>query len=181
MALKQLKEFDINNLYKVLKRIDVETLKLVADNCFKSSIKTLEGYNGIINKLFRLGIINVNSYLQYVNDNLAVDDKIKKVLIELNLSRNVNNMDRGFYSTWTESWGFADDVILYAANLSKDKANAMQYLNKILSNWNTQGVKTLELAQKTKVENNENQTFIHNQYSKEQIKSLISNLDEVEV
>jgi len=90
-------------------------------------------------------------------------------------------MDRSFYSTWTESWGFADDVILYAASLSKDKANAMQYLNKILSNWNTQGVKTLELAQKTKVENNENQTFIHNQYSKEQIKSLISNLDEVEV
>lgn len=160
---------------------DIETLKLVADNCFKSSIRTLDGYNNIINKLFKLGIVNVNSYLQYINDNLAFDEKIKKVLIELNLSRNVNNMDRNFYSIWTKDWNFTDDVILHGARLSKDKSNAMQYLNKILTNWNSQGVKTLELAEKTKVENNENNAFIHNQYSKEQIKSLISNLDEVEV
>ncbi len=160
---------------------DVETLRLVADNCFKSSIKTLEGFNNIINKLFRLGIVSMNSYLQYISDNLATDEKIKKVLVELNLSRNVNNMDRSFYSTWTESWNFNDDVILYAASLSKDKSNAMQYLNKILSNWNGQGVKTLESAKQTKVEVVENSTFIHNQYSKEQIKGLISNLDEVEV
>ena len=33
----------------------------------------------------------------------------------------------------------------------------------------------------TACEKVENNSFIHNQYSKEQIKSLISNLDEVEV
>ena len=160
---------------------DVETLKLVADNCFKSSIRTLEGFNNIINKLFRLGIVNINSYLQYINDNLAVDEKIKKILIELNLTRNVNNMDRNFYSTWTSSWGFEDNVILYAATLSKDKSNAMQYLNKILSNWNSQGIKTIDKAKSSKVEVAEETSFIHNKYSKEQISSLITNLDEVEV
>ena len=175
------KEIDTYVVSWINMGFDVETLKLVADNCFKSSIKTLEGYNGIINKLFKLGIVNVNAYLQYVNDNLAFDEKIKNVLTALNLTRNVNNMDRNFYSVWTRDWGFDDTVIMYAATIAKDKANAMQYLNKILSNWNTQGVKTLELAQKAKVENTETSTFIHNQYSKEQIKSLISNLDEVEV
>ena len=160
---------------------DVEMLKLVADNCFKSSIKTLEGFNSIINKLFKLGIVNTNSYLQYINDNLAVDEKIKEILKELNLSRNVNNMDRNFYRTWTGDWGFDQAVIIYAATLSKDKTNAVQYLNKILSNWNSQGVKTLEQAQKTKVEENKESSFIHNSYTKEQIASLITNLDEVEV
>lgn len=160
---------------------DVELLKLVADNCFKSSIRTLEGFNNIVNKLFKLGIVNTEAYLRYVNDNLALDEKIKKVLLELNLTRNVTNMDRNFYSTWTNDWGFADDVILYAASLSKDKANAIQYLNKILSNWNSQGVKTLDKAQSVKVEVAESQSFIHNNYTKEQITSLISNLDEVEV
>lgn len=160
---------------------DVELLKLVADNCFKSSIRTLEGFNNIINKLFRLGIVNVNSYMQYINDNLAVDEKIKKILVELNLTRNVNNMDRNFYSTWTADWGFNDDVILYGASLSKDKSNAMQYLNKILSNWNSQGVKTLDKAQNTKVESGDKSDFIHNNYTKEQISSLITNLDDWEV
>ncbi len=160
---------------------DVETLKMVADNCFKSSIKTLEGFNNIINKLFRLGIVNVNAYLQYINDNLALDENIKKILVELNLTRNVNNIDRNFYNTWTNDWGFVFEMILYGASLSKDKTNAMQYLNKILANWNSQGVKTVDKAKLTKIETTESNTFIHNQYSKEQIKSLISNLDEVEV
>ena len=160
---------------------DEETLKLVADNCFKSSIKTLEGFNNIINKLFKLGIVNIDSYMQYMNDNLAVDCKIKKILEALNLSRNVNNVDRNFYSTWTNDWGFDDSVIIYAATLSKDKSNAVMYLNKILTNWNNQGVKTLEKAQATKVETFGENNFIHNNYTKEQIASLITNLDEVEV
>ena len=160
---------------------DVETLKLVADNCFKSSIKTLEGFNGIINKLFKLGIVSMESYLQYINDNLAVDVKIKDVLEALKLSRNVNNMDRNFYKVWTMDWEFSQDVILYACELSAGKSNAMQYLNKILSNWNNQGVKTLDKAKQTKTEDVKDNSFIHNVYTKEQISSLIANLDEVEV
>ena len=175
------KEIDTYVVPWVNMGFDLETLKLVADNCFKSSIKTLEGFNGIVNKLFKLGIVSLNSYMQYISDNLAVDDKIKKVLVALNLSRNVNNMDRAFYSTWTNDWGFLDELVLYAASLSKDKSNAMQYLNKILSNWNSQGVKTLDKAQDVKLEVQENKTFIHNNYTKEQISSLIANLDEVEV
>ena len=175
------KEIDTYIVPWIYMGFDVETLKLVADNCFKSSIKTLEGFNNIINKLFKLGINNINSYMQYVNDNLAVDEKIKKVLLELNLTRNVNNMDRNFYSTWTLNWGFTDDVILYAATLSKNKANALMYLNKILSNWNNDGVKSLDKAKQQNVETSNDNTFIHNNYTKEQIASLITNLDEVEV
>lgn len=160
---------------------DVETLKLVADNCFKSSIKTLEGFNSIVNKLFKLGIVNTQAYLQYVNDNLATDETIKQILLALNLSRNVNNMDRNFYRIWVEDWGFTLDVILYACELSKDKANALNYLNKVLSNWNGQGIKTLDKAKLQKIDQPVEQSFIHNNYTKEQISSLISNLDEVEV
>ncbi len=160
---------------------DIETLKVVADNCFKSSIRTLEGFNNIIIKLFKLGIVNLNSYLQYINDNLAVDEKIKEILIALNLTRNVNNMDRSFYRTWVEDWKFEHDVILYACSLSKDKANALPYLNKILSGWNSSDIKTLDKAKQIKVDTTPEKAFIHNNYTKEQIASLITNLDDVEV
>ena len=160
---------------------DLQTLKLVADNCFKSSIKTLEGLNSILNKLFKLGIVSTESYLQYVNENLALDGKIKQILTALNLTRNVNNMDRSFYSVWINDWGFNDEIVLYACSLCVNKTNPLQYLNKILSNWNTSGIKTLEKAQTTKVEEERKVDFIHNNYTKEQISSLITNLDEVEV
>ena len=160
---------------------DQQTLTTVADNCFKSSIRTLEGFNNILLKLFRLGIVNLNSYMQYLNDNLATDSKIKEVLTHLNLNRNVNNADRSFYSVWTGDWNFAHDIVLFAADLSAGKTNALQYLNKILSNWNSAGLKTLEQVKQVKVEDNEKQEFIHNNYTKEQIASFITNLDEVEV
>lgn len=160
---------------------DNEMIMLVADNCFKSSIRTLDGMNGILNKLFKLGIINVNSYMQYLNDNLAIDNKIKEILSTMNLTRNVNNMDRSFYQTWTNDWGFDHSVVMYGASLSKDKMNAMQYLNKLLSNWNSKGTKTLEAVQNLKVEDNSKTDFIHNNYTKEQIASFLTNLDEVEL
>ena len=56
-----------------------------------------------------------------------------------------------------------------------------EYLNKILSNWNSAGLKTLEQVKLAKVEDNEKTDFIHNNYTKEQIASFITNLDEVEV
>jgi len=153
----------------------------VADNCFKSSIRTLEGLNNILNKLFKLGIITLNSYMKYLQDNLATDVKIKEVLLAMNLSRNVNSLDRTFYQTWTNDWNFTHEVILFGAGLSKDKVNAMQYLNKLLSNWNSAGTKTLEQVQNVKVETENKTDFIHNNYTKEQISSFLTNLDEVEL
>lgn len=175
------KEIEVYVVPWVNMGFDVELLTMVADNCFKSSIRTLEGFNNIINKLFKMGIVNINSYMQYLNDNLAVDDKIREVLSGLNLARNVNNMDRNFYRIWTEDWGFSHNVIMCAVEMSVGKANAVQYLNKILSNWNGEGIKTVEQAKSVRVDSPQTSSFIHNNYTKEQIASLITNLDEVEV
>ena len=142
--------------------------------------------NNIITKLFKLGIVNFDAYIQYLDDNLAQDKKIKEILSTLKLARNVNNSDRQFYKVWTIDWKFTDEIILYAASISAGTNNAMQYLNKILSNWNSQGLKTLTEVKADKANNSknikENSGFIHNNYTKEQISSFLTNLDdEIEV
>ena len=120
---------------------------------------------------------------QYISDNLAHDAVIKEVLTTLSIDRNVIKADRDYYAVWTENWGFTHDVIMYAASLSAGRNNALSYLNKILSNWNESGVKTLDKAKITSsnLPKEEPTKLIHNNYTKEQISSLISNLDEVEV
>ena len=119
--------------------------------------------------------------MQYLGDTFAQDEKIKEVLSKLGLVRNVNNLDRNFYSVWTNDWGFVHEIIMHAAGIAQNKSNAMQYLNKILSNWNSEGIKTLDKALQIKVDAAPKNNFIHNNYTKEQIASLITNLDEVEV
>ncbi len=158
---------------------DAETLKAMANDCHGTTVKTLEAFNGIVNKMFRMGITSMGGYQKYLADNLSVDGLINEVLKELNLQRTANNTDRKFYNIWANEWGFSQDVILYGASLSKDKANAIAYLNKILSNWNSEGVRTIDKVKQVKVDDNSG--FIHNNYTKEQIKSLMTNLDEVEV
>ncbi len=175
------KEIDTYVVSWINMGFDKDCLTLVADNCFKSSIRTLDGFNNIILKLFKLGIVTSESYLNYMRDNLAVDEKIKAVLSSLGLNRNVNNMDRNFFKIWTEDWGFNEEIILYGASLSAGKLNSLQYLNKILSNWNNEGLKTIDKVKSSAVEKPEKQDFIHNNYTKEQISSFLLNLDEVEV
>lgn len=184
------KEIDTYILPWLNMGFDIDCLMLVADNCFKSSIRTLEGLNSILVKLYKLGIINTASYTQYLNESLAKDNIIKEVLTELNIQRNVIKSDRDYYSIWSNNWGFSHEIIMYGASLSAGKVNAMNYLNKVLSNWHEAGVKTLEKAKATSIptenkpkenSNSRKSKFIHSNYTKEQIASLITNLDEVEV
>ncbi len=158
---------------------DESTLAAIANNCHGTTIKTLEQFNGIISKLFKLGITNLAGYQMYLQDNLSLDNLINEVLKELGLERSANNQDRNFYNTWANAWEFSHAMIMRAATLSRGKSNAVAYLNKVLSNWRSQGVKTLDQVKDTGT--GEQADFVHNNYTKEQIMSLMTNLDEVEV
>ena len=161
---------------------DFPVLKTIANNCFLSTIKTLEGMNNIIQKLYKLGIVSLDAYNRYLSENLAQDKLIKEVIDAMHLARNVNNADRSFYRVWTVDWSFSHEIIMYGATLTTGTSNAMSYLNKILANWNSAGLKSLDKVKAEKVESNKNDTsFIHNNYTKEQISSFLTNLDEVEV
>ena len=87
-------------------------------------------------------------------------------------------------------WNFDDELISYATSLSAGTQNPMQYMNKLLSNWYTLKINTIEKAkansqtvknapntQKDKL----NESYKQTNFSKEFLDSLITNLDEVDV
>lgn len=159
-----------------------EILERTADYCFKNSIRTLDAYDRVVQKLYKLGIVTIEAFNEYLRDLLAWDDKVREILEKLGIKRYVNEFDREFYRTWTEIWGFNEEVVDFATSMSTGKSNAMQYMNKILSSWKAKGIITLEQAQ-------QNSTFIadntqvkkSDKYTKEQLNSFFSNLDEVEI
>lgn len=128
------------------KGYDEDTLLAIANNCFKNSIRTLEGMNGTITKFYAHGIVSLESLNQHIESGIKTDNIIKDIILACGLSRNVNSWDRDNYRTWTYSWKLSDEVILYGASLSKDKAQPMQYLNKILSDWKEKGIDTVDKA-----------------------------------
>ncbi len=159
-----------------------EILIKITDYCFKNSIRTLDAYDRVVQKLFKLGIITLEAFNQYLGDINAWDEKVRRLLEQLGIKRYINEFDRDFYRTWTENWGFNEEIIAYATSLSVGKSNAMQYMNKILSSWKAKNITSMEQA---KLNSNfvagEAQVQKSDKYTKEQLNSFFSNLDEVEI
>lgn len=174
----------------VSKGYDATTLKILASYCFKRSIRTLEGLNGVIAKFYKLGLVTEASISQYMQDIISSDEQIKKILDKCGILRNVNSWDRDAYRTWTESWHLGYDIIDYSADFAKGKMQPIQYLNKLLSSMFDNGVKTLEDAKnymkksgttgagapKVAVQNFESRT-----YDQKELDALFDNLDNIEI
>lgn len=163
---------------------DEEALKTIANFCFKKSIRTLEGMNTIVLKFYKLGTISLQSINQYFDDLVAFDEKIKVILQQLNLSRNVNTWDRNYYKTWVEDWKISPELLQYGINLAKDKIQPMVYLNKTLSSFNEMKITNIEDAKKLGNfigETNSKPALKGRSYSASEISSLFDSLEEFEV
>jgi len=169
------------------KGFNEQSLIQIANFCFKSNIRTLEGMEQSVQKFHKLGLVSVNGIDNHLNEIIAIDNKIKTYLAKLNIDRRVNSFDRSFYRTWTYSYKFTDDIIDYAISLSCNKLNGMQYANALLADWNDKNLRTLKEIKAQPVTINQGSSketkkaFTSRSYSEEELNALFDNLDEVEI
>jgi len=132
-----------------LKGFDDDTLVAVAAHCFRSGTRTLFGMDRVISKFYKMGLTNISSLESYIQQRTNKDKVIKVLLEKLGITRDVTQFDRDFYSTWKSDWAMSDEMIEYAASLSKGSGNAMMYMNRVLANWYDQKIVTVDTAKKS--------------------------------
>ena len=128
-----------------------DTCVTLAKYCFVRSIRSLDGLNTIINKFYKLGLIDIESINAYIAELNQIDLKIKEVLEKLGIERSVIQQDRNFYNTWINDWNISSDVLDYAISISSDKYQPMHFLNKVLAKYHTSNVVTVEEAKKIEI------------------------------
>ena len=163
-----------------------ETLLQIANDCFRKSIRTLEGMHGVVQKFYKLGLVSNDAIAQYTSSVAGVDKQIAEILEVCGLVRGVNSWDRDFYRTWTYSWDLSNDIILEAAKVAKNKQQPMAYLNKILSEiYNAKATNLADAKQYlTKAGANgatEKPQMLSHTYTNEELSALFDNLDDIEV
>lgn len=162
-----------------------EMLKEISSYCFKSNVRTLEGMNKVLSKFHKLGILTDQSLKEYFAEVLSVDKKIKDILENLSLSRNVNQFDRDKFKIWKEVWQLSDDLISYACTLALGKDQPMQYLGSILSTFHDKNIKTVEDAKKgfeiVNPKTQKSNFSTGRSYTKEEMNALFQSIDEIEV
>ena len=164
-----------------LKGFESDTILAVATFCFKSGIRTLEGMDKVIERFYKAGVTTVDAIDGFIHEKVAADKVIKDLLEKLNITRAPNQIDRDFYLTWTQTWGFGQDIIEYVAGISADKISPMAYMNKILASFFANKVTTLEAAKNQTKDGQspiKEKKFIRHSYKDGELNRLFSNLDE---
>lgn len=173
------------------KGFDGDSLKLIAKYCFKQNIRSVDGMNSAVNGFYKKGLTSAQAIAEYTAATVSRDESIKTVLQNAGLVRGVSSSDRANYKTWTEAWGFDDEVINYAASLSVGANNPTAYMNRILSDFKTKNIYSVEEAKKQTVNSlkqskepakeKSKKDYREREYTREELDALFDNLDDVEI
>ena len=168
---------------------DQTALNKLSLYCFTSGIKNLQGLDTIVNKIYKLGIITAEAIDIYINELNCFDKDIEEIILTFGLGRNVNKFDRAYYNTWINDWKMPKEVINYAVEISKDKVQPMQFLNRVLSIYNNKGINSVEQAKVEKLDFEsaykkqtvKQPSIEKHEYTKDQLSSLFDTINEVEL
>ena len=165
------------------KGFDEDALVFIANYCFRKNRRSLEGMNEVVEKLYLNGTVTVNAIADFIKATTKDDDFIKELLALLGFSRRPTDFDRQNLRTW-RNWHFSDEMIKEAVNLSTGKNNPFAYVNAILSDWKNEGIfspdKIPEQKGAQKGNTAKNGAFKSQSYTKEELDSLIDNIDDVD-
>ena len=159
---------------------------------FRSNIRTLDGLNNNINNFYKLGLLTVASLESYMVDIVKNDTVIANILQELGINRGVISSDRTMYKSWLYDWGVSQELIDFAVELSKGKYMAMQYLNRVLAEYHSNKITTIEMAKNFKLSfggtptvSKKNTTDAKaakkREYSKKELDSLFDDIEEINI
>ena len=68
--------------------------------------------------------------------------------------RAFTKKEKGFFEKWLGEWGMAFELVEHAFDLAVDRTGkpGLEYMSKILSDWHTSGITTVEQAEKASAE-----------------------------
>ena len=117
-------------------------LLMIAERSFLSDIRTLGGMDKEVEEYFSLGYVSDDAVRARIREIERTDAVLEKVLRMAGTPRRVRENDRSFYRNWL-SWGFDEDAISEAVSLAVGKPYALSYINQVLSNWKSEGRRSL--------------------------------------
>jgi hypothetical protein len=144
--------------------------------------------NKTILRFYKLGLTSLQAINQYMEEIVSVDEQIQEILDKLNILRNANSWDRDTYRTWTHTWKIPTEIIDYVVDMSKEKSQPIQYINKLLSNLYEAKIVTLSeaktfLASCDKPKSIEKQTKLANErdFSQKDFDAMFDSLDNIDI
>ena len=121
-----------------------ETLRLMAAQCSRRKNHSFDDLSWMAGEWAKLNLhefMDAEAYVQAVNQMRA---EVRELLQKCGASRSLQLNDINLYESWISV--HSRDLISYAAECARGMDKPMLYINKILSEWEKSGVKTVDEA-----------------------------------
>jgi hypothetical protein len=138
----------------------------------------LEELDGVLTGLHAANIVSADAVDGYLSGEKSRDKTIRKLLEALGIPREVTQIDRDFYRTWTDVWKFGTEMVDYVAAQSVGKGAPLQYMNKVLSTYFDKKISTVAAAKQTPV-TPATPNMIRHSYSDDELKSHVTKQGEL--
>ncbi len=144
------RELSQNEIFTFLDWIDdykfpPEIVIMIIDYCYSKNIKDLPYLKQVARNWFDAGINSKNKALEYMNQHKERWYNYSKVLNFLRIKRQPTVAEEKALYKWFYEYAFSDEIILKACELTVNTIRpSISYMNKILTDWNEKGFKTLK-------------------------------------
>lgn len=122
-----------------------ELVILLIDDCFARGKKDMPYLKQVAKNWFDAGINTLEKAHEYTEKHKEKWQKYSKVLNYLRIGRQPTTVEEQMLYKWFYEFSYSEEVVLKACSLT---ANTMKpsfsYLDKILSEWNNKGLKTIQ-------------------------------------
>ena len=126
------------------KGFEAETILLAAAQCRRKHKHDFAELEWMLGEWGKAGVFTGEQAERYLADMKALTAELRRVMSRAGLTRYPNKDDLSRYTAWKEK--FSDALIDCAAGLSGGTAMPMRYIEKLLSEWEKEGVTTPEQA-----------------------------------
>jgi len=166
-----------------------ETIAALGNYCFVCSIKTLEGMNQLVKRLFKKGLISLEQIDAYIEQKHKEDKFIRQILETAGIARDLAGYDRDNYELWSNVWKISDELILFAAKKCREQLNPIKEMHILLNTYKNSNITTIKQAEKIvpeKAASTKNQgsdkfnNYEKRNYSKEELNSLMVDINDIE-
>ncbi len=102
---------------------DGDSLKLVADYCFRHEKKSCDKMSSLLRECKEAGVTDYESVKARFSGEGKFDGEIKKLFALAGISNDVTSRDRDSYNIWKNYWNVPGDILRDAAKKSLGEAN----------------------------------------------------------
>ncbi len=161
-----------------------DALLTIARFCFLKNVRTLDGMQQMVDRFFKLGLVNIDGINNYIDKQITIDQEITKIFEKCNHMGIVTNRDRQYYKTWIE-WGFDDQLIDFVASMAKNNPFPMQNINRNLAILHQKQISQIDDAkaelQQQRPYEKKTETKKEPTYTDEQLKKVLVDFGEWEI